>query len=109
MDLGFSLYECRTLCGAGELELTLPVVGGNQSYVEVTNAHEVRLITPHGESDAELVIELPRFAFAEIGEGQTLGCAVYLIDGREVARCPLIAKYAVQRKIYKKGILGLFS
>ena len=109
MDLGFSLYESRTLCGAGELELTLPVVGGEQAYVEVTNSHAVRLIMPRGEIRPELIVELPRFAFAEISAGQTLGYAVYLIDGREVARCPLIAKYAVARKNYKKGFFGLFS
>lgn len=109
LDHGFSLYENKTLCSSGELKFTLPVISGEQSSVSVANVDDVRSVLPKGEIEPEIVIELPRFVFADVKQGQILGYAVYKLDGKEVARCPLVAQYSVQRKIYNKRILGIFG
>ena len=103
-DYGFSLYTTYSLCEAGELEFTLPIVGGEQDCVELTNTIGAQVTLPR-ELTPECIIELPRFVYAEVTEGQILGYAVYVLDGREIARVPIAAKYKVSRKIYKKGIL----
>ena len=101
-DYGFSLYETRTLCDAGKLCLSLPLIGGEQDHVELTNTASVQVTLPRGVTP-ECSLELPRFVYAEVGAGQILGYAVYLLDGREIARVPLAARYHIPRKIYKKG------
>ena len=104
-DYGFSLYETRTLCEVGELDYSLPLIGGEQDHVSLTNSAPVQVTLPRG-AKPEITLEVPRFVFAEVTEGQILGYAVYKLDGREIARVPLCARYGISRKIYKKGILG---
>ena len=104
-DLGFSLYECRLLCNKGELNLPLAVISGNSDAVTVTNAQEVSVILPRGEISIERIIELPRFAYAPISEGDTVGRIVYKIDGRVVAECPLVATFNVDKINNKKSVI----
>lgn len=104
-DYGYSIYTTLTLCEAGELEYSLPLVGGEQDCVELTNTARVSVTLPRGVTP-ECEIQLPRFVYADVNDGQILGYAVYKLDGREIARVPLASKYKVSRKIYKKGILG---
>lgn len=109
LDYGYSLYENKTLCLAGQLNFTLPVVSGDQACVQITNTDTLHLVMPRGADEPECTIELPRFVFADVRAGQIIGYAVYIIDGREVARCPLVAQYSVTRINYKKGIFSLFG
>lgn len=109
LDLGFSLYERKTLYDAGELKFTLPVVSGMDDAVTVTNTHVVELIMPRDGTLPECIIELPRFAYAEITEGQIMGYAVFLINGREVARCPLAAQYSVKKRVNKPKFFSLLD
>lgn len=104
-DLGFSLYECRVLCERGEIKLSLPVISGNSDAVTVTNAQELSVILPRGNERIERVIELPRFVFAPVSEGDELGKVIYKIDGRVVAECPLVAAFNVDKTNNKKSVI----
>ena len=104
-DLGFSLYECRTLCKKGELNIALPVISGVTDAVTVTNAQELSLILPRGNARIERSVELPRFVFAPVSAGEQVGRLVYRIDGRVVAECPLVATFSVNKTNNKKSVI----
>ena len=63
------------------------------------------------------MVELPRFAFAPLKQGQTVGRLVWLIqsDGHtvELGSVPLVARYGVTEVTYKESlwekIQGLFD
>ena len=104
-DLGFSLYECRVLCKRGEINVSLPIISGNSNAVTVTNAQELSVILPRGDERIERVIELPRFAFAPVCEGDELGKVIYKIDEHVVAECPLVATFNVNKANNKKSVI----
>jgi len=102
-DHGFSVCQAKMLCDEGAFELSLPVVGGEQSNVTVGNASKVTLTTTCADVNAECIVELSRFAYAPVKEGDVMGRLVYYLDGKKVAECPIVAKHSVERKIYKKS------
>jgi D-alanyl-D-alanine carboxypeptidase len=109
LDLGFYLYESRTLCGDGEFSYTMPVVGGESEYVILENANAVSLPLPRSAGEVTCTVELPRFLFAEVREGEVVGRLIFSVNGQTVAECDVMAKSSVERKIYKKGLLNLFT
>lgn len=102
LDHGFFNYESKVLCAEGEIKYTLPIVGGRSEYLTLTNQSEIRLTLPRTATDIEYRIECPRFEFAPLSEGNTLGRIVYTLDGEEVASSPLVASYNVERKTDRK-------
>ncbi len=107
LDHGFDICESRVLCEDGEFEYILPVVGGDQAYVTVKNSGRVAITLINSPKDEiTLRVELNRFVYAPIREGEAVGRLVYLIEGEEVAECTLTAQYSVQQKVYRKGIFG---
>jgi len=107
-DYGFSLYESRLLCSAGEFKYIQSVVGGNEDYVILTNTDEVRVTLPKGSGETKCTVELSRFSYAPIQKGDCMGRLVYRIDGETVAEVPVIASYGVERVSYKRSLWDRF-
>ena len=109
LDYGFALYESIPLCEEGFFSAPLWLVSGAQEYViaENTAALSVTLRRDHG--DVTCIVELPRFDFAPIGQGEVLGYLRFFEkrrDGtqRELGRVPLTAAYGVEEVTYPQGI-----
>lgn len=104
LDYGFSLYESRILCREDDFKYIQPVIGGTEEYVMLSIDADVSVTLPKSCGDVEQTIELPRFSYAEIKKGDTLGYLVYTTAGEEIARVPIIASYSVERIRYKKTL-----
>ena len=94
-DYGFSNYSSRVLCEEGEFEQMLPVIGGEEEYVTVTNEKSVRLTLPKSADPIECTVELPRFVFAPVNDGEKVGRLLFSVNGTVICTLPLHAKYAV--------------
>ena len=118
LDYGFGLYKTVPLCEAGFFSAPLWLISGTQEYVmaENTDALAVTLRRDHGP--IRCVVELPRFEFAPVQAGQTVGQLRFFEvarDGtkRELGAVPLKASYGVEAVTYPQSIrerlLALFQ
>lgn len=110
LDHGFSLYESRLLCEAGEFKRVQPIVGGFEEYMVLTNAEDVRVTVPKDAPEIVLRAEFEEFSYAPIENGNEIGRLVFLLDGKVIAISPINAEYTIERIIYKKSFFEkLFS
>lgn len=104
LDLGFERYESRLLCKAYEPCYTLPSVGAVEDHVILAPADEIRGVLPRDAGEIRCVFELPRFLFAPLQPGQTVGHLVFYLDGKEIAKTELVALDGLTER-REKGIL----
>ncbi len=117
LDYGFSMCESVRLVGEGEFQAPVWTVSGNREYVMVRNQEALSLVLPRARGEIHCVVELPRFDFAPILDGEEIGRLVWVMEGDggliELAAVPLVATYTVSEVTYKesiwKKIKGLFD
>ncbi len=117
LDYGFSRYVSRLLCRAEEYLIPIPVVGGAETYVTVSNTQALQHTLPRDHAPIQVQIHAPRFLYAGVRAGRQVGYAVFYItddNGRpqELGRVPLTAKYTVPtapRKSFWQWLRGLFG
>ena len=109
LDYGFSKYSSVSLCGANELQVSLPLVGGTDAYVMLSNRAELRAVLPSAHGTVRREIRTRRFEHAGVHADEILGSVVFFCDtnGDGVEECigelPLHALYSVPRVQAKKG------
>ncbi|MBQ7398414.1 MAG: D-alanyl-D-alanine carboxypeptidase [Clostridia bacterium] len=109
LDAGFAAYESVSLCGENGFDALLPVTGGNEGYVLVRSETNPSLTLPRERSGLICTVELPRFLYADVAKGQTVGRLVFRADtdgdGRTelLAKVPLTTVYAVERRQEKNA------
>ena len=97
LDHGFKSYSSRLLCHKGEVAKILPAVGGMTDHITVVTECEARVTLPSTAiSRIEQRIELRRFEYAPIQEGERLGSLIFTLDGEIIANVPLIAGHSVE-------------
>ena len=107
LDAGFAAYEHVELCGDDGFQSMLPVTGGKESYVIVRNAYEASVTLPRDRGSMLCTVELPRFAYAEVSAGASIGTLVFRCDingdgaPEELCRIPLRTAYGVERRAKK--------
>jgi D-alanyl-D-alanine carboxypeptidase len=89
LDHGFELYEKETVCRKGELELYLPVAGGEKAQVLCENREELACVLKKGHGEISVKTELPRFIYAGAKKGDAVGTARFFANGREIGRLAL--------------------
>lgn len=99
LDYGFEVVKPVTVAGAGEKVTQAAVTGGVQPAVDAIAGDklEVRLdpdFLPKLEQRLEVKETLP----APVKQGQSLGQAVYFLDGQELGRVSLVAGQDVPRR-----------
>ena len=109
LDYGFSLYENVMLADIGDITLEIPVCGGIRESVSVCNIACVTASLPMGRGDITTVIELPRFVYGGISEGQMIGTVRFFENGREIGCASLVAMESVpetqgKQNIFKKWL-----
>lgn len=104
LDYGFSQYESRLLCAEGGFQHMQPIICGTDSYVLVKNGSEVRVTVPRDSNEIKQTVEMFRFSYAPISEGEQIGRLVYTSDGEILAETPLLATYTVNKVNYKKTL-----
>ena len=106
LDYGFGMYETVPLCDIGSFSSPLWMISGAQEYVMVENTEALSAVLRVDHGDILCIVELPRFEFAPVSAGQTVGCLRFYEAGRngtkqELGSVPLAAAYDVEPCIYK--------
>lgn len=110
LDYGFSLYEPVVLATPGQFDTPIDVVGGTCEYVMMQNPDGLVLSLPKSRGEIIEIIELPRFLYAPVSVGETIGrCAYYeLLPNGEMqflGEVPLYAGHSAEALVYEKNIL----
>jgi len=111
LDYGFEAYREEIAAEAGECLSTVPVVGGAAASVAVETAQRLSCALLPTEN-CQLRLQLPPFVYAPLEPGDSLGEAVLLLDGREVARTDLLCVESVRELLppprwYQRLLAGL--
>ena len=117
LDYGFGLYETVSLCEAGFFSAPLWLMSGTQEYVMVENTDALAVTLRRDHGPIRCVVELPRFDFAPVAVGQTVGQLRFFEEARdgtkrELGAVSLKATYGVEAVTYPQGfwerLLALF-
>lgn len=101
-DFGYERMERIQLCTPSDHQYMIPVIDGDRDYLLAENVNECYYITDREHSPIEKQVRLTRYAVAPIKSGDRLGEIVYLLDGKEIARSPIIATHSVKKLSSKK-------
>ncbi len=109
LDYGFDLYRSVILCEPAFYSAPLWTVSGDQDYVMAENTDTLTAVLRRDHGPIRCVVELPRFAFAPIRAGETVGQLRFLEESpdgsrRELGCVPLCAAYSVEAVTYKQSL-----
>jgi D-alanyl-D-alanine carboxypeptidase/D-alanyl-D-alanine carboxypeptidase (penicillin-binding protein 5/6) len=103
LDHGFASFESVSLCNAGAFQIPMTVVGGKESYVMLSNSEDCSVTLPIGHGRITQTVEIPRFAYASVMQGEQIGKVVWRCDGdgdgyaEVIGEVSLYARYCVER------------
>lgn len=108
LNYGFSsLVSCPI--DDSQFTVSLPVVGGTANDVPVCGTKGSPVILKNGESGSlQRTVEMPKFLYAPIESGQTVGTVKYSINGKIIGTTTLITKGAVSAPPVEKNIFQSF-
>jgi D-alanyl-D-alanine carboxypeptidase/D-alanyl-D-alanine carboxypeptidase (penicillin-binding protein 5/6) len=104
LDFGFSLYEKREMCKAGEYSFYIHTPNGAVKRILAENAKGITL-SVRKDARIKAYTELDRIYYREINKGDTVGYTVFKADGKEIARVPLLALQSSCNVKVKKSLL----
>ena len=94
---GFQHYQSAAIATRGTKVAEIPVRRGTAKSVAAVVAHDRFLTLERGSGRIERKISVPSHVEAPIDKGQVLGQMVAWVQGKEVARVPLVAKVGVPK------------
>lgn len=104
LNYGFSQVKSVALDHTMET-LSLPLVGGVSQEIAVSgDTVEKVTVGVHDVDRIQKVIELPRFVYAPVRNGQLVGKVKYLLDGEEIASSGLTAQQDVEAIPYTPSL-----
>ena len=106
-DYGFSVVKTVELDDT-KTKVNVPVVGSDVNSVDVAVRNPVECVIKNDENlKAECVFELPHFLYAPLKAGEKVGKAVYIVEGKEIARVDIVTTLEV--KALREDDKGFFS
>ncbi len=99
LDYGFSVTERVTM---DSISGSIPVVGGASEAVGYYGK-PASFVIPSGEHNIKTVIEMSRFYYAPIEEGEVLGRAVFYDGNTEIGYTEIKASYSVEKRSEKRS------
>ena len=98
LNLGYESLE--RICFAEEYDhvYKVPVIGGESEYITVANTEGADAIIQKGKYSPEEHIKLVRYTVAPINQGDILGEIIYTVEGKEMARLPIVATESIKKK-----------
>ena len=104
LDCGFGMLEARELIKEGESVFVQPCVGCEKNEIMVKNSAGLTVCVPKGTPEATWRVEMPRYFWAPVYEGQVVGRIVFEANGSVLGEVPLVACETAERVEYKQGI-----
>ena len=107
LDYGFAHYRLYPVAQEGtKVRGELPVTGGDSTGVPLVLGGALTLLIQKGEEQGiQLVPDLPESVEAPVAAGQEVGGVEVVVDGRSVARIPVLAA----REATAKGLKNALS
>ena len=112
LDFGFTKYESRELIRPGESVFIQPCIGCERHTVSIRNTDGLTVCVPTTVGEVRRIVELPRYLWAPVAEGQMVGKIRFVADdgsGNEITlgEVALYSDEDAPRISYeKKGLLG---
>lgn len=103
LDYGFSTLESRLILAPGESTFILPCIGGEKNEIRIKNRDAFTVCLPK-ESEVNATVELPKYFWAEVNEGDEVGRIIFNCDGQYLGEVALYADETVARVRYKQSI-----
>lgn len=97
LDYGFSNYECVQLARVQDCSVCLPVVGGKENSITITNQQALSLTLRRERDPISCTVLAQRFLYAPVVQNARIGTAVYYCGSEKIAELPLYAKQACRR------------
>ncbi len=91
LDYGFSKLECVIDLKAGEYSDFASVTGGEYDLVSCENGQSVRVVLEKDHGKITRTVELRRFYFAPVKDGDVIGRLVWYCDGSVIASTDIVA------------------
>lgn len=104
LDQGFGLYESLELDGS--FNGNALIVGGTADTADVFSHGSVTVAVPKDGRSIRRVVEMRRFYYAPINEGDVLGRVVYYEGSNELASFPITAQSSVPKQKVKRGFIS---
>ena len=93
LDYGFSLYGEIVL--ADVISCEIPVCGGMKASLSARTRENVVVVLPDNHGEIRAVMEIPRFLYAGIAEGDVVGKVIFYADVEKVGEALLYAETSV--------------
>ena len=110
-DYGFAQYESRCLTQKGETVCRIPVSGSLMPFCNVRAADTVQMALAAGER-VDFTAQLSYDSLtAPVSAGETMGEGIFSLNGKEIARVPLVAGENVKNDTAtdRNGIFKFFG
>ena len=88
LDYGFSTFTAERIASAGAVLGRVPVLSGTESYAMVAAAEDV-IFPVASEERWTATVDLPRFVYAPVREGNPAGVLRIYVDGAQTLSVPL--------------------
>lgn len=105
LDAGFGQLESRELIKPGEAVFILPCIGSEKQEIMIRSREGLTVCVPTATPEATRRVELPRYFWAPVNEGDRVGRIVFEANGTILGEVGLYAAETAERIQYKKGLL----
>ncbi|GHV34345.1 D-alanyl-D-alanine carboxypeptidase DacB [Clostridia bacterium] len=112
LDFGFNNFPERRLCTAEAFMCEMPVVSGTSARADIRVRETVtRALKEEELQFVRAEVELPRFLWAPIEQGETVGLTRFFINGECVGQSELYAASSVSEYVptKKEGLWNAFK
>ena len=100
-DYGFANFESKLYLSAEKpIEQKVKVMGGKQNELSVKLEKDLTCFGRKGQSADEIVLELPEKVKAPVTEGDEIGYAHVVVNGKKVASVKVIAAQSVKKATF---------
>ena len=100
-DYGFANFESKLYLSAEKpIEQKVKVMGGKQNELSVKLEKDLTCFGRKGQSAGEIVLELPEKVKAPVTEGDEIGYAHVVVNGKKVASVKVIAAQSVKKATF---------
>jgi D-alanyl-D-alanine carboxypeptidase/D-alanyl-D-alanine carboxypeptidase (penicillin-binding protein 5/6) len=106
LDLGYSIYESKTLCSIGQFSYSIPVVCGKSDSITVSNTDEISAIVPKSYGEITYSVNIPRFIYAPVSRGEKIGEILFYYNGEIIAKSDMIALFDIEKIQFKKRLFN---
>ena len=108
LDYGFDNYVSVKLATAEDI-LTIPVVSGTKAQVVCSQKDTLSALLPKNHGAIICRIEMKRFAYAPVINGEKIGQIYYYCDGKEIGKSDITARDSVELINQKRTIWDKIS